>query len=443
MAHIYYDPQLTNWGGAIAEGITGGMNMALKSKAMMQGLEKDKIELDREKKEEAARTDIQKAYETFAKKMETAPPVPDEYKPKPIPDPKLSEITQGSDARSPDTAIRQAVHEVSLIKKAEDEAVKSNQKLRDDALAYRHQAKADLLSASHNAFIKHGFPEKAQALEEHYLDSVTKLYRVSPKAALKAWNSSYLKDSYGELSEKDIKSDKEYDFMTIGKNKDGLIKFNKAQGTWSVEKEPKREAPKTREVQRGTQTVTEEWDEESGTWRVVGKGPKWKAGEGEGDGSGSGKKVKWKASDVESFYDKLKKDITNPETGEALPGWEGYLNNIPHYRTMDLKTVNSGKMKPGETPMNIFNISNALGGGGAAPANKGERRPLADFDTSKKAPAKKETKAAPAKPAQSASQDSEDSGFTGYFKRKAKEEMENRKKNPSIVNQIYRDANRR
>ena len=47
-------------------------------------------------------------------------------------------------------------------------------------------------------------------------------------------------------------------------------------------KPTKQDPPKSREVQRGGMKVTEEWNEETKTWREIGKGPAWKPGEGEG-----------------------------------------------------------------------------------------------------------------------------------------------------------------
>lgn len=49
-----------------------------------------------------------------------------------------------------------------------------------------------------------------------------------------------------------------------------LVKFSGAAKT-----APDPKAPQTREVQRGDQSVTEEYNTDTGTWHVVGKGPKW------------------------------------------------------------------------------------------------------------------------------------------------------------------------
>lgn len=40
--------------------------------------------------------------------------------------------------------------------------------------------------------------------------------------------------------------------------------------------QPKRQAPKSRTVPRGTQSITEEWDEPTGSWREVGRAPVFK-----------------------------------------------------------------------------------------------------------------------------------------------------------------------
>ena len=63
----------------------------------------------------------------------------------------------------------------------------------------RIEINADMHDKMIKAYYKHGKVEEAQAMESKYMDQTIKLAGIDYKAASKVWNSSFLKDRYGEV----------------------------------------------------------------------------------------------------------------------------------------------------------------------------------------------------------------------------------------------------
>lgn len=95
---------------------------------------------------------------------------------------------------------------------------------------------------------------------------------------------------------------------------------------------PKKAAPpKTRTVQRGGKNVTEEWDPEAGTWKEIGRGPKWNPESGK-DGAGGEDPKEFRQHTGQ--LDSLKTSLS-----AAIRGTGEYQNVTPEEREAARDTI--------------------------------------------------------------------------------------------------------
>lgn len=71
--------------------------------------------------------------------------------------------------------------------------------LPDDIKIKRIEIEADRHKQLIKAHYNHGFHREARDMEDKYMDQTVKLATIDHKAAQKVWNSSFLKDRYGEV----------------------------------------------------------------------------------------------------------------------------------------------------------------------------------------------------------------------------------------------------
>lgn len=172
----------------------------------------------------------------------------------------------------------------------------------DETQTKRIEINADMHNKIIKAYYKHGKIEEAQVMEAKYMDQTVKLATIDHKAAQKVWNSSFLKDRYGEIDltpkpkwkviqGRDGNPNMVYDEHSVEKptleSKDQFITMKEGETRVLVTPDGKggytavevaKGAPKTasgdglRKYEQGGEEVTEEFVD--GEWRVKAKSPK-------------------------------------------------------------------------------------------------------------------------------------------------------------------------
>ncbi len=177
------------------------------------------------------------------------------------------------------------------------------------------------------AYRKHGFNDEAAGMEQKYFQQVVGLASLDPKMAEGVWNSSFLKNNYGELTLKrgrkiktEIKGNTLVSFDEDGELvratdlsifDGGYLDENKI--FHQIVLKP----PTSRKVERGDNTETEEFNQATGKWDVIGKAPRWKKDDG-GTGSGNGEGKTAEIRDLQdAFIQRYTKDMAGAGDGKT------------------------------------------------------------------------------------------------------------------------------
>ena len=397
---LFYDPSVHDYGSKAVAGGLAGLAMVQRG----QDIQANKMKMDEAKKMQAVKDEIAAAYKSVEGDLKAPEGGMDPTQQGMIAMDQRGAIqAEGVPTGQETPAIAERVAAegqkpqglAGLL--AEKQAAQATEERKSKPLI----AKAQFMTKAKEIFEKHGMVDQAMAIENNYIKHVGMIgHYVSKKAAFKELKQGMFKDSFQDMTEADIE-DKGDHFMIekVGPNNDGIVKFNKKEGTIEIIKEPtaKEETEKSEAWGYGQRKILSGPDK----GKIVGV-PVAPTHEG----GGAAKDEKWTAGKVRQEYNNLnsylkesENDIIKqteeagetPETKARLEKIRNIRQNIMKYRSDDEWSVTESK-EAGKYPRNLKNITDYLSGfgGGAAPkkditemkpstGGKKERKALADI----------------------------------------------------------------
>ena len=261
-------------------------------------------------KQDALNADIKAAYEESAAKIAELEKnnVPQEAKGKnmsPIPQQKidLTALTGVSGIADPRVGQSPIPQSGPSLKDRVYTSIENRK--QDDFQNRKIELNSQMANKIIGLYYKHGFADEAAKLERNFMEQAASLAKIDPRVAERVWNNSFLVDKYGKVSISEADSEWAQadngdfynkknptqiikganDIQTFEKNGQTIIVDRK--GNVHIAKLEKDDAPKTREVKRGSSIVTEEYAG-NGKWRQIGNAPRYKNEEGVSGGGGNG-----------------------------------------------------------------------------------------------------------------------------------------------------------
>lgn len=372
MAGIYYNPEVWNWGGKLAEGGLAGMAFA----KGMQDVQSNKRKMDMEKRIDAANAEIGDLYKEAQGKLQGMPKI------EAIPENANEGIT--SMAKSPALAEQSVAggteEGTGLARAAQLKDVEGNKAKREQAVQAKTEIMADLSRKRHDIYLKHNLPELADKIRtQHVAEAAALGKNVSEKVAFNYLKKGPLADMMEGVTEKDFSKDGDKWHITF---KDGnTYSYNEKTGETKIEegthaKEKEDKPPTTRDFQEGRSKVTKQWNPETKTWDELSRGPMDKPE----SGSKSEAKKEWTKGDVRQEYNNLNTYLNKAEADIAKrleeegedTGLKAQLEKIRKirtglmkYRSDDMWSVSDPKSSErGKYPRNLQKIEDYLAGFG-------------------------------------------------------------------------------
>ena len=368
---IYYNPDVWDWGGKLAQGGLAGMAMVKGA----QEIQSNKRKMDMEKRIDAANTEIADLYKEAQGKMQGVPKI------EAIPENANEGII--SAAKSPalaEQSVQGGTEEATgLAQAAQLKDVEGNKAKREAAIQQRTDIAAELAKKRHDIYIKHQLPELADRLKtQHIAEAAALSKNVSKKAGLSFLQKGPLADYFEGVTEDDIQlKDRMVKIEHLGPNKDGAGMFDlkTKQFEWVSQpsaKEEKEETEKSTEWGYGQRKILSGPDK--------GKIVKVPTAPREGRGAKDEAKKEWSKGDVRQEYNNLNTYLNKVETdlskrieneGESegitvqLEKVRNIRQGLMKYRSDDEWSVSdANSSERGKYPRNLQKISDYLAGFG-------------------------------------------------------------------------------
>lgn len=193
--YIYPQPDTPQYGQALISGLKEGAMMGvsmggkIKAAAEKKSLESDlnQITVDADKKLEALKTPEAAPAAAPVAPTPVATPAPATVPAAPVAGAPAPQITGDKALAMANMAPAPTATPAPTAPTGDENQIK------------RIEINADMHNKMIKAYYKHGKIEEAQMMESKYMDQTLKLGSIDHKAAQKVWNSSFLKDKYGEI----------------------------------------------------------------------------------------------------------------------------------------------------------------------------------------------------------------------------------------------------
>lgn len=193
--YIYPQPDTPQYGQALISGLKEGAMMGvsmggkIKAAAEKKSLESDlnQITVDADKKLEALKTPEAAPAAAPVAPTPVATPAPATVPAAPVAGAPAHQITGDKALAMANMAPAPTATPAPTAPTGDENQIK------------RIEINADMHNKMIKAYYKHGKIEEAQMMESKYMDQTLKLGSIDHKAAQKVWNSSFLKDKYGEI----------------------------------------------------------------------------------------------------------------------------------------------------------------------------------------------------------------------------------------------------